>query len=356
MKHKINFKVVAPIAAILLAFCVSLIILPVVKGEAKEIPVAIVSLDQGVTTPAGEVNLGDKVLQTIQSKFKAAMADQTTAAVKLHVVKTEDQLNRGFDDKEYYGAIVVPKNFTQKQLAGKSVSLKLILDQGQSVTIASSLSEMIGGMATQAQISIKTEYINKIGDDMADGNANLFAFVMTWIATFASSILLYVGFNKPGIDEFNMSGKLHGKLLQMILAAVTAGVLALTVAFILKVEFSFGIPFTTTFVFLTVAIFSLMMLIVGILNWTKLVGGVLLVLMMLMGLLASNLPYEILPTFWQNYIYPWIPMRFLGDGLKEIFYLGGDAWNPSTQILAWIGFGGIVLSLLSVYKKQKVEN
>lgn len=90
-------------------------------------------------------------------------------------------------------------------------------------------------------------------------------------------------------------------------------------------------------------------------SWTFIGGVIIFVLLMLFGLVASNLPYEILPTFWQHYIYPWIPMRFMGDGIKDIFYMGDGIWNAGTQVLVWFGAGGFLLTILSALKKDKKD-
>ena len=344
MTHNVNLKIVAPVAAVLLAFAISLIILPAVKAAPKEIPLGIVSLDQGASTPQGQVVLGPQVLAGIQAQMESAFAAMDPAPLALVEVADQAALDQGFEGKDFYGALVLPADFTAVKLAGGTPVLGLVLDQGQSPQVAAAIEKMLGGMAAQAGFDLKVTYLNPVGSDLAGGNANLLAFILTWLATYVSSIMIYVGFSKaPAMNLRNL-------LAQAGMAALVACLICLTVSFILIVEFGFGIDFATIAVYLLVAVLSLMLMILGVLNWIPRLGGALLVLMLLFGLVASNLPYELLPVFWQDYIYPWIPMRFLGDGIKEIFYLGGNAWNDSAKILAAIGAAGAGLLLLSALK------
>jgi len=115
----------------------------------------------------------------------------------------------------------------------------------------------------------------------------------------------------------------------------------------------FDIPFMKTVLFVFIAGFCLMMMIIGVLNWTGMKGIAIFILLICFGLIASNLPYEVLPGFWQHWIYPWIPTRFASLGLREIYYMGSGVWNHGTAVLSCIGAGGLVLLLLSALKRGK---
>jgi ABC-2 family transporter protein len=349
MKDKVNFKVMAPIVAILITFAVSLVILPVIKGEAKDLPISVVSLDQGMTTPQGDMNLGTQIAAGMTAKINAAMADKDPAPLKLVEIADQAKLDQAFEDRDIYAAIVIPADFTAQKLTGGSPVIKVIIDEGQSKAVATVLSTMIASMSGESEVPLTIEYKNPIGSDMANGNANMFAFIMAWIAALVCSIVLSKAF-QMGLDQ-----SVASKLKLLLMAALTAVVIAACVSFILKFEFGLGIEFGITFGFLSIAVFCLMMLIIGVMSWSFIGGVVIFVTLMLLGLVASNLPYEILPTFWQDYVYPWIPMRFMSDGIKEIFYMNGGIWNAGTQVLTGFGATGILLTLLSVLKKEKAE-
>ncbi len=71
-------------------------------------------------------------------------------------------------------------------------------------------------------------------------------------------------------------------------------------------------------------------------------------------------PQEMLPSFFVNFIRPWIPLRFASEGLREIFYFGGGFYTgQSFNIIAGIGIVGLVIYLLSIFKPvrgQKTDN
>jgi len=75
------------------------------------------------------------------------------------------------------------------------------------------------------------------------------------------------------------------------------------------------------------------------------------VLLMFFGLPLVQLVPEMMPEFYANWVYPWMPMRFLFDGLKEILYFNGQVWNGSTQVLCWIA----VISVLAVMGKGSAK-
>jgi hypothetical protein len=349
MKEKVNLKVMAPIVAILITFAISLVILPVIKGEAKELPITVVSLDQGMKTLQGDVNLGTQIAAGITTKLEVAIASKDPAPLKLIKVTDQPKLDQAFENRDIYAAIVIPADFTTKKLTGGSPGITVIIDEGRSKAVSTVLSTMITSMSDDAQVPINIEYLHPVGTDMANGNANMFAFILAWIATLVCSMILSRAF-QMGLDQ-----SIASKLKQLLMSMVTAVVIAMCVSFILKYEFGLGIEFGTTFGFLSIAVFCLMMLIIGVMSWNMIAGVVIFVSLMLLGLVASNLPYEIMPTFWQHYIYPWIPMRFMSDGIKDIFYMDGGIWNTGTQVLVWFGASGILLTLLSVLKKEKPE-
>lgn len=350
MKRGVNFKVAAPLLAILITFAISLIILPVIKGEAKELPIAVVSLDQGVATPGGMVNIGAKAASEISTKINEAMANKNPAPLKLVDISTQTKLDKAFLDKKIYAAIVIPADFTTQNMMKGNPSITAIIDEGQSKAVSTVLTTMITTMSKDSPIPMKIQYLHPVGPDMANGNANMFAFIMSWIATLVCSVVLVKGFQNPSDHSAPAKVKL------ILLVGLTAIVIAACVSVILKYEYSLGIPFGTTWGFLSIAVLCLMLLVVGVMSWSFIGGIILFVLLMFLGLVASNLPYEVLPTFWQNYVYPWIPMRFMGDGIKEIFYLDGGIWNSGSQALAWFGVGGLILTLLSSLKKKSGSN
>ncbi|MNW65747.1 hypothetical protein D3C74_441570 [compost metagenome] len=63
------------------------------------------------------------------------------------------------------------------------------------------------------------------------------------------------------------------------------------------------------------------------------------------------MPKEMIPDFFVTFVRPWIPIRFAGDGLREIFYFGSGFYTgESFNIILGIGAVGLVVYLLSIFK------
>jgi ABC-type polysaccharide/polyol phosphate export permease len=55
---------------------------------------------------------------------------------------------------------------------------------------------------------------------------------------------------------------------------------------------------------------------------------------------------EIMPDFYREWIDPWLPMRFMVDGVRELFFFGEHlTWNHSVSALALIS----LISLCAVF-------
>jgi hypothetical protein len=183
---------------------------------------------------------------------------------------------------------------------------------------------------------------------MASGQAHLIAIVILWICCLVASVILFRFL--PAAKDVNRQKSLARRAILVAGEAMAAVVLALMLVFIMDVVFDIDVPMGPTIGFAAIASFCVLLMIHGVLAWTGIGGISLFVLIMALGLIASNLPYELLPEFWQDWIHPWIPLRFISEGLCSVFYRGEGVFNAATSVLLWIGGGGLVLLLLSVFK------
>ncbi|SNU01067.1 hypothetical protein SAMN06298212_10669 [Ruaniaceae bacterium KH17] len=102
--------------------------------------------------------------------------------------------------------------------------------------------------------------------------------------------------------------------------------------------------------FLAIASFALMTLVIGSLNWLGMAGMVVPIAVLLLGLGTANLPYEYLPGFWQDWVYPWNPLRFLAEGSRALLFQGAGWWNPTTLGLIITAIVGVTLVGSSVLR------
>lgn len=91
----------------------------------------------------------------------------------------------------------------------------------------------------------------------------------------------------------------------------------------------------------------------GVMSWLGMAGVPVFALLMLLAAPLMTLAPEMLTHFYSAYVMPWLPMRFLLDGMKGIVYYNVNFWNGNTQSLLWLAFIGAGLLLTSIYKPTK---
>ncbi len=65
---------------------------------------------------------------------------------------------------------------------------------------------------------------------------------------------------------------------------------------------------------------------------------------------------EMMSVFYRDWIYSWLPMRFMVEGLRELFFFGQSlSWSMSIAVLVWIAVVGLLVILLSALLPNKVK-
>ena len=88
-----------------------------VSDDKEPLPVAVVNLDEGATTPAGSVSLGDRV---------ADLLDQD-GSIEVVPVATAEDARQQVADVEVAGAVILPADLTARALAGGSVPVEIVV-------------------------------------------------------------------------------------------------------------------------------------------------------------------------------------------------------------------------------------
>ncbi len=79
-------------------------------------------------------------------------------------------------------------------------------------------------------------------------------------------------------------------------------------------------------------------------------------LMLFFGAPLLALDPEMMSAFYQDWVYSWLPMRFMIEGLCELFFFGkGLTWSSSLSSLVWIGVGSMIFILASVLKVHSMK-
>ncbi|MFJ7736480.1 hypothetical protein ACIQ2D_09050 [Lysinibacillus sp. NPDC097287] len=94
------------------------------------------------------------------------------------------------------------------------------------------------------------------------------------------------------------------------------------------------------------------------LAWIGIKAMPLFVLILFFGAPLLAMPPEFMSSFYHDWIYSWLPMRFMVDGLRELFFFdNGLSWNHPTMVLVGIGLGSLVILCASALKPSgNMEN
>lgn len=265
-----------------------------------------------------------------------------------------DQLSEGLDtmsdnmDEKVTDAIAA-MNGDEDADEEDTVKLQFYIDQSRNVLVTSTLTGLMNGISANSGLSIETKYINKIPDEL---NNFYFAMVFMMLIMFSSMIpgILTGFFIKPEGNAFAKAKTIAG---QILLVAVIAACLGFIIPRAIAWMGGFELPVDRLTPFVMICSFGMLMIIVGAIDLIGRPGVLVPVLIMFCGTAVANLPYEYLPEFWQKHIYPWEPLRFIAEGVREIIYRGGEAFNQYAHNMLWLVVIGAVLMLLSMLKKRR---
>ncbi|MCL2474539.1 MAG: hypothetical protein FWF37_00150 [Chloroflexi bacterium] len=168
------------------------------------------------------------------------------------------------------------------------------------------------------------------------------AVMMTMICSILLSILFKPAKNADQKTRLMAYGIQLGYIVVLSLLVSIAAPLVAVIG-------GLSIPFGEIMLFLWVASFSIMALFVGAFNIARPVGIVVVATTMLCGMFTGMiLPVETLPGFWQHFIAPWAPQRYMGEGLISIIS-GKGAWGNQAIAFTITAIVGVLLTILAFF-------
>ena len=135
---------------------------------------------------------------------------------------------------------------------------------------------------------------------------------------------------------------------QVVLALVFSFIIALTAYAMFALVAGGEADFWSLVLFAWIVSFALMLLVGGLANIAFGLAVFAIVCIIAFGMMTGVLPVQALPVFWQDWVFPWAPQHYVGDGLRSIMYLETSFWNEQSQGFMWAALAGIVLSLLAL--------
>ncbi|MDE5054278.1 DUF3533 domain-containing protein (plasmid) [Niallia taxi] len=386
---KNKLLLLTPIIALAIIFIFSLTLIPSVQPEPKNLPIAIVNEDEGVELPnQAKMNMGKQLVEMIKENSKAS-SDQKDPTVKWVEVKNTEELQKGLDNQEYYAALVIPKDLSAKQAslqtaAPSPAGIEIYVNQGMN-TMASTLAgqilngivdnmnnnvrtQLLQGLEQQgatitakqaeilaAPITSKVTNVNETGTNSANGNAPVSLFQPLWMASLASAAIIYVALRKIA-NTANRKRNFAVKLVQILIGAIATLVVGFGLTWIASDLVGLHIPdFTNTALFLSLTSFSFFLMISAVLSLIGLRGMPLFILMLFFGAPLLAMAPEMMSPFYHDWVYSWLPMRFMVGGLRELLFFGkGLTWD-SVSHLVWIGAGGLIVMLATALRVNEAN-
>lgn len=386
LKNKL--ALLAPIIAFVVLFIFSLALFPSVQVQPKNLPVAIVNEDQGVEIPnQPKMNMGQNIVDMIQKTPSSTTGE--TPAVKWVTVNNIEDVQHGLNDQNYYAALVIPKDFSAKQASLRtptptSPEVQIFINQGMNTAASTMAGQILNGVVdnmnnnVRAQllagfknqgatltteqasglvtpIAKKVTNVNEIGTNSANGNAPISLFQPLWMASMASAAIIFMAVSKTASKT--RKENLAVKLTQIVWGAVVAVIAGFGLTWLAGSMVGLHIPqFADTALFLTITFFSFFLLISAVMSWLGIKGISLFALMLFFGAPLLALAPEMMSSFYRDWVYSWLPMRYMVEGLRELFFFGkGISWNHAVSSLTWIGLVSAVVILASVLKPRAVQ-
>ncbi|WP_066253982.1 YhgE/Pip domain-containing protein [Neobacillus drentensis] len=390
---KNKLLLVSPIIALAVVFIFSLTLFPSVQPQPKNLPIAIVNEDVGVEIPnQPKMNMGQTIVEMIQKNSKTTTDEEP--AVKWVEVKTAEDVQKGLDHQKYYAALVIPKDFSAKQASLRTSTpsaseVQIFINQGMNTMASTMAGQLLNGVIDNMNNSVRAQLldgfekqgatltakqagglanpiikkvtnVNEIGTNSANGNSPVSLFQPLWIASLASAAIIFIAVSKLSIT--NRKENLTAKIGQILMGAIVALVVGFGLTWLADRMVGIHIPqFTDTALFLSITSFSFFLMISAVLSWLGIRSIALFALLLFFGAPLLSMAPEMMSPFYHDWVYSWLPMRFMIQGLRELFFFGnGLSWNSQVSTLVWIGVGSMVIILTSSLKfnsiKDKTQN
>ncbi|MEC0305017.1 YhgE/Pip domain-containing protein, partial [Terribacillus saccharophilus] len=281
-RNKLLF--LSPIIALVIIFIFSLTLIPSVQPEPKKLPIAIVNEDAGVDTPnQSKLNMGQSIVEMIKENSKVT-ADQDDPAVKWIEVNNAEEVQKGLNNQKYYAAIVIPKDFSEKQSSlqnptPSSPEVEIFINQGMNTMASTMAGQMLNGVVDNLNNTVRTQLldgleqqgaslttaqakvlaspitkkvtnVNETGTHSANGNAPTSLFQPLWIASIASAAIIFIALRK--VTTTNRKENLAVRVVQILTGAIVTLVVGFSLTWLADKMVGLHIPdFTSTALFLS---------------------------------------------------------------------------------------------------------
>ena len=367
----------APIAVILIIALFSVNLFAQGDPQVKNLPVALIVNDEGEHVESVKAAVAQMSQGIDGAEPMLAFTDE----------KLED-IEALFDEKKYYAALVIPEGYNdavQNALANNSAAtLEIYLNQGFNMTGANFAKTALNGLITQLSGQYSADFIAQMGEQQIDpdkaavlvhpivaneqifnpitsatanGSAPTLLAVPAWVGALIGGFVLFLStsiiLKRDNLTRNQVVRLMGEQVLFGVIIALFSGFTVATLAYIAGINMPsyFLVAFFVSF-----AAFCFFLLVSAITAWIGKPAITLFMVVMLLGMGVLMTPQEMLPSFFVNFIRPWVPIRFASEGLREIFYFGSGFYTgASFNTILGIGITGLVIFILSIFKPVKAQ-
>ncbi|MBD8037639.1 ABC transporter permease [Solibacillus sp. A46] len=367
----------APIAVILIIALFSVNLFAQGDPQVKNLPVALIVNDEGEHVESVKAAVAQMSQGVDGAEPMLAFTDE----------KLED-IEALFNEKQYYAALVIPEGYNddvQNALANNSAAtLEIYLNQGFNMTGANVAKTALNGLIVQLSGQYSTNFIAQMGDQQIDadkaavlvhpivakeqifnpitaatanGSAPTLLAVPAWVGALIGGFVLFLStsiiLKRDNLTRKQVVRLMGEQVLFGVIIALFSGFTVATLAYIAGINMPgyFLVAFFVSF-----AAFCFFLLVSAITAWIGKPAITLFMVVMLLGMGVLMTPQEMLPSFFVNFIRPWVPIRFASEGLREIFYFGSGFYTgASFNTILGIGITGLLIFILSIFKPVKAQ-
>ncbi|MCM3627860.1 DUF3533 domain-containing protein [Paenibacillus glycanilyticus] len=351
----------------------------VLGTKPHNVPVALVVLDEPVDLPTG-----DKL--AVGEMIKQQLTSNTQLPISWKLVSSEAEAREGMNSRDYYGALVLPKDLSAGVASLTSptpapATVQIISNEGMNTQAATVVKQGLGqvmkmvslelskstlGQLSQrsdqipaataaallAPLQVTEETVHPVGANNASGNAPGLMTQIMWMGSLVTAMMLFLASN----NAKKTTGRKWGvQLLQPIVGIALVG--GASGFLVWMANAWYGMEMTAavdTWLFLWLGGSMFYLLQSMLLNWIGLPAMAILILLMFFSMPILNMPVEFLSGTTHDLLYSWTPLRFVTGGLREIMYFGGmDAVGTNAAVLWSIAGGCLILLLAAGVKKRK---
>lgn len=228
----------------------------------------------------------------------------------------------------------------------EELAIQLVINQGKNPMVSSSLGSAISSMGSSSGIAFDITYENPLPEGMSMGFTHMILMMLTYLSSYITAVVISNTFKLKKGGARQMFASIG---VQVGYAALCALLVGFCGAGVIVWITGASIDLTSLALFVALSSFAFQMIVLGSLDLFGMAGMVVPIGILVIGMGTAYLPTEFLPAFWQNWVYPWDPLRFMADGFRSIMYMGQGFWNPSSPaLLVVVAIGAALIGVKAV--------